>query len=89
MIKSSYIKILTYDMDRSVKWYQENFDFKLLIKMMKMLEIAPGVPFFIDSTSGEIARNRIYHGGTMEEIGFIADDMENLHQRLKDNGNLQ
>ena len=91
MIKMSYFEILSSDLHRSVKWYQDNFDFKLLVlngDEFAMLEIVPGLPFFIDKAAGEIKRNNLHRGGPAEEIGFIADDMDNLYQKLKDNGNM-
>jgi predicted enzyme related to lactoylglutathione lyase len=89
VIISSYLEILTNDLARSVKWYQDNFGFEVSVnngENFAMLMIAPGVPFFINKASGEITRNLLFHGGHLEEIGFIADDMDNLHQQLKDNG---
>jgi predicted enzyme related to lactoylglutathione lyase len=88
MITSSYLDILTTDIDKSVKWYKDNFGFQVLVfnKIdFAMLEISPGKPLFIYKVI-KIERNYFPNGDPCFDIGLIAEDMDNLYQKLKDNG---
>ncbi|RXZ82872.1 VOC family protein [Paenibacillaceae bacterium] len=90
MIKSSYLDIMTLDFERSIKWYQDNFDCKISVNNgidFAMLEIS-GNPLFIYKME-KINRNYFPNGDPFFDAGFIADidDLDKLHQKLKTNGN--
>jgi predicted enzyme related to lactoylglutathione lyase len=88
IITSSYLDILTIDIDKSVKWYQDNFGFQVLVFNgidFAMLEISQGKPLFIYKVN-KIERNYFPNGEPCFDIGFIAEDMDNLYQKLKVNG---
>ncbi|MBD3922339.1 VOC family protein [Paenibacillus sp. PR3] len=90
LIKSSYLDIMTLDFERSIKWYQDNLDCTVSVNNgidFAMLEFS-GNPMFIYKLE-QINRNYLPNGEPFYDAGFIVDidDLDKLHQKLKNNGN--
>lgn len=80
---------MTLDLDRSVKWYVANFDFKVILindDQFAILEIAPGRLFFINKVTEEIKRYKYSNGTNHGDVGFHAPDIEKLLERFNSIG---